>query len=132
VANNDQCQRLIQQSIARRSDMTLEDALDQLWSLLLVQLVGIMGNGGFNALLARSILLTKTEFPWLEECNVHQSSKSELATLRRSIEQQSAVDGLEASQRLLLVLTSVLVDLIGEPLGIGILMTAWGDNNGHV
>jgi len=29
-------------------------------------------------------------------------------------------------------LTSVLVDLIGEPLGIGILMTAWGDNNGHV
>ena len=91
--------------------MTLEDALDQLWSLLLVQLVGIMGNGGFNALLARSILLTKTEFPWLEECNVHQSSKSELATLRRSIEQQSAVDGLEASQRLLLVLTKKMISM---------------------
>ena len=123
------------------------DVTIQLWQALTPKLISIIGEGGFNSLYARSLYLTHADFPWLApgESNRYltdavpwlapgesSSAVSRFTGLKFSLERQSAAEAKQASLMLLLTVTNILASLIGEPLTIGILRSAWGDDASDV
>ncbi len=104
------------------------DAAVGLWEQLAVQIVAIIGVGGFNSLYARSLFLTQSSFPWLSGCELSCSVDQRFTALKNSLEERAPGDALEANNRLLCTFTDILAALIGEALTSSILRSAWGDH----
>ena len=104
------------------------DAAVGLWEQLAVQIVAIIGVGGFNSLYARSQFLTQSSFPWLSGCELSCSVDQRFTALKNSLEERAPGDALEANNRLLCTFTDILAALIGEALTSSILRSAWGDH----
>jgi len=118
-------EQLIQTAMAR-GDGEVADTVIQLWQSLASQLISIIGEGGFNALYARSIYLTREAFPWLVSGDALCAANVQFTDLKINLEGQNAIEAHKASHMLILTFTNILASLIGEPLTIGILNSAWG------
>ncbi len=91
--------------------------------LLRPQLVTLMGNGGFRALLARALALAKAEVPWLRAA--HVSVDGNLAAL---IEPGTQIDPEQLAEgKVVLVaqLLGLLIAFIGPNLTIGLVREVW-------
>lgn len=99
-----------------------------LWEKLAVELVSIIGEGGFQSVYARSGTLIAARFPWLALNPSPQRNDPQFAGLRNSLESQNACVATDASIALLTTFLDILTTLIGELLMTNLLHAAWGDD----
>lgn len=101
----------------------------ELWDALASELTPIIGNDGFAILYARSLHLAQSGFPWLAVSQTSPPTASPFTSLKIRLEEQPSTVASEASRTLLATFTTLVAGLIGEPLTISILHSAWGDDN---
>ena len=110
------------------------DAATTLWEKLATEIISIVGEGGFDALYARSLFLTQSTFPWIAVCSLPLQTDSRFAALAMSLSDQTPEQAGAANSLLLITFTDIVASLIGETLTTGILRSAWGnvaaDKNG--
>lgn len=102
------------------------DAAVLLWEQMATQIISIVGEGGFNALFARSVFLTQSAFPWIAACALSPQADHRFAQLKTCLEAQAPTQASAANSLLLITFTDILVSLIGDQLTANILHTAWG------
>lgn len=117
---------LIRQAVRQRPEAPLDVSLD-LWERLAIELVAIIGEGGFLSLYARSVHLAGATYPWLQRAQPPVEIKASFASLKESLEAREAAEIEEASIALFIVFTDILATLIGTLLTANILRSAWGD-----
>lgn len=117
--------QIIRQAIAR-STGGIADVAVKLWQSMASELISIIGQGGFNALYARSLHLASSQFPWLVPGTPANSGNLDFMTLKTSLDSQNAADAYQANLAFLIIFTDTLASLIGEPLTTRILNSAWG------
>ncbi len=103
------------------------DGVIALWDQLATQIIAIVGIGGFDALYARSIFLTQTQFPWLTGRSIAPTVDHRFANLKASLEGATPELAYAANHMLMITFTDTLASLIGERLTTRILDTAWGN-----
>ena len=91
--------------------------------LLRPQLAILMGNGGYRAMMARSLVLGGEEIPWLHA--IHVKSDGSLEGLADIHSQLNNGDFLEGRVVLLAQLFGLLVAFIGEALTLRIVREVW-------
>lgn len=99
-----------------------------LWEKLAVELVSIIGDGGFQSVYARSGTLIAAQFPWLALNPSPNQNDPQFAGLRTSLESQHTGVAMDASIALLTTFLDILTTLIGELLMTNLLHAAWGDD----
>lgn len=114
-------------SVTAHHTKNVADVAVRLWEQMATQIISIVGEGGFNSLYARSVFLTRTEFPWLAVGALPPQPDERFAGLKNSLEGQTPAQASAASCLLLLSFTDILAALIGEQLTTRILRSAWGD-----
>ncbi len=93
------------------------------WELVAVPIVSIIGEGGFNSLYERSVILTQSPFPWLLS-NGWPSPENRFNALKTSLEGQTAALASKANCLLLANFTGLLESLIGAQLTTRIFRSA--------
>jgi hypothetical protein len=83
----------------------------------------LMGKGGFQALLARSVILAGAEIPWLLGLRVSELDDAETLTMLRS--QRSDIDLVEGEAVLLAHLLGLLAAFIGPALTRRVIHQIW-------
>lgn len=116
-------EQLIQRATANSAG---KDIVLQLWLPLASELVSIIGENGFHSLFNRSLYLTCQTYPWLAD-DGQDIPQLKFTDLRACLQGQSVTDAREGNYMLLVTFTRILATLIGEPLTITILSTAWSD-----
>lgn len=99
----------------------------QLWVQLTLELVPIIGSGGFNSLYTRTVHLTRVDFPWLTNDQPPPAPDLLFIRLSSCLEQQSVTQASEASVRLLMTFLDILATLIGESMTDTIIRSVWND-----
>lgn len=117
--------QIIHSHVARQAGSAAAAAV-RLWVQLANKIVTIVGEGGFNAIYARSIILAHKRFSWLVVRAAPPPVDSRFAELKTSLEGRPPAQANEANIFLLITFTDILVSLIGEQLTITILRSAWG------
>jgi hypothetical protein len=126
--------QMIKSLMAKHTEK-VADAAILIWEQMANEIISIVGEGGFNSLLARSVFLTQSTHPWLGASSSGNTDNSfsssaqtghRFAALKVSFEGQTLAQASEANSLLLLNFTDILASLIGEQLTISILRTAWG------
>lgn len=115
-------------SLMARHTERVADAATTLWEKLATEIISIVGEGGFDALYARSLFLTQSTFPWIAVGSLPLQTDSRFAALAVSLSDQTPEQAGAANRLLLITFTDIVASLIGEQLTTGILRTAWGDN----
>lgn len=97
-----------------------------IWEQMAKEIILIVGEGGFNTLYSRSLVLTQSTYFWLEfEPHTAQNGQR-FAELKMCLERQTPAHAREANLQLLITFTDILAALIGEQLTTRILRLAWG------
>lgn len=122
--NNLLRRRIIRNLTAQHTD-NVADASIELWERMASQIILIVGEGGFNSLYARSLLLTRSAFPWLPADSVPAKNGQRFTELKISFDGQPPLQANQANSQLLITFTDILASLIGEHLTIRILCSAW-------
>lgn len=123
----DERQQLVRKALVQHhchSGNAVERAL-WAWRQLACQLTPLIGEPGFSALYGRALRLTLPAHKILSPAHAGQSSASLLASLEENLnaaEECSAIDGVVT---LMDTFTGLLSALIGEPLTIKVLKSAW-------
>ena len=104
------------------------DAAVSLWAQMATQIISIIGEGGFDSLYARSLYLNQAQFPWLAAVSTSETVGPGFTNLKINLEAQTPALASEANSLLLITFTDVLASLVGEPLTVRILDTAWNNN----
>lgn len=112
-------------SLATQYADAVADGAIRLWDLMATQIISIVGEGGFNALYARSVFLTQSSHPWLAADAPSTETGSRFAELKMSLQGQAPAQANAANMQLMITFTDILASLIGEPLTARILRTAW-------
>jgi hypothetical protein len=86
------------------------------WQLIAAQIISIIGEGGFNSLYERSVILTQSKFPWLLTSGWQPATDQRFIALRASLESQTTALASEANCLLLANFTGILESLIGAQL----------------
>jgi len=87
------------------------------------QLVALLGNVGFSALLSRALALANAEVPWLRAVHVKSDGSLEgLAELESQVDLEEIVEG---SVVLFAQLLGLLVAFIGEDLTLRLVREVW-------
>jgi hypothetical protein len=118
---------LISRAILRRPE-ALVDVTVSLWEKLAVELVSLIGDGGFQSVYLRSGMLAAKRYPWMVLDSSLQQTDLQFAELRRSLEGRDVTEAGEASIVLLSTFLDILTSLIGELLMTNLLHSAWGDD----
>jgi len=116
--------RIIKNLVAQHPEKAADTAIN-LWEQVATQIISIVGEGGFDALYARSVFLTQSTFSWLAVSSLSAQADYRFAELKMSFEDQSPVQVGEANSLLLINFTDILASLIGEQLTTSILRSAW-------
>ena len=116
--------KMIQGQLLQHSENG-EDVVTHLWEPMSVQIMAIVGEGGFNSLYARTLSLNKSEFPWLPTSPFLPKNDKRFSDLKMSLEGQTTAQMREANHLLLITFTDILASLIGEHLTSRILELAW-------
>lgn len=74
-----------------------------LWEQMAAHIISIVGEGGFNALFARSVFLTQTAFPWIAACALSPQTDHRFAQLKTCLEGQAPTQASAANSLLLIV-----------------------------
>jgi hypothetical protein len=119
--------QIINKLMAQHTEKVADAAIN-LWEQMAIQIISIVGEGGFNSLYARSLFLTQSTFPWLSADLPSSQAGQRFEKLKISLEGQSPVQAHEANSLLLMTFTDILASLIGERLTTSILCSAW-DND---
>jgi hypothetical protein len=117
----------IRRAVTRRPEAVL-DVTIVLWERLASELISIIGEGGFQSLYARSVLLASATFPWMVHTHPWQRTDSRFSDLKISFDGRDFTEISEASIALLITFIDILALLIGELLTTRILRSAWGDD----
>lgn len=118
---------LLSRAILRRPEAVV-DITVSLWERLAVELVSLIGDGGFQSVYHRSGMLAAGRYPWLVLDSPAHRSEFQFAALRRSLEGRDPTEAGEASVALLSTFLDILTSLIGELLMTNLLHSAWGDD----
>jgi hypothetical protein len=97
----------------------------RMYDTLAAQLAPLIGDGGVQALAARSLHLVRRDLAWLAEAEETDLSKSPFAQLGFSLARQKPAAAREAAAAALATLGGLLETLIGEPLTMRVLRAAW-------
>ncbi|PRC92459.1 hypothetical protein [Solimicrobium silvestre] len=104
------------------------DGLIVLWEMMAVEIVALVGEGGFKLLYERCISLTQVTFPWLVVGPPLPQNGRRFVELRLRFEEQSIAQTNAANNQLLITFTDLLASLIGEQITVVILHTAMGNS----
>jgi len=100
------------------------EGLISLWERIAIEIVALVGNGGFNSLYERCIGLTQTNYPWLIVSPTLPPGAGRFTELRQLFSEQSITQTNAANNQLLITFSDLLASLIGEQITIVILHTA--------
>ena len=120
--------QIIEGIMAPQTENVAELAANQ-WEQLASQIISIVGEGGFNALYARSVFLAQPTFPWLAAGSSSPQSDNRFAELKINLEGQTPAQAIAANRLLLITFTDILASLIGEPLTTRVVRSAWGNDD---
>jgi hypothetical protein len=98
------------------------------WDQIARQLVPIIGEGGFRALYARGLHLTRSTYPWLAATQEPEQASTPFTGLRMSLERREFTEAKDASDALLVTFTELLATFIGPGLTSRILLSVRGDS----
>ena len=118
---------LLSSAISRQPEAVV-DVTVSLWEKLAVELVSLIGDGGFQSVYLRSGMLAAVRYPWLVLDSSPRQADLQFTELRRSLEGRDLAEAGEASVVLLGTFLDILTSLIGELLMTNILHSAWGDD----
>lgn len=86
------------------------------WDQIARQLAPIVGAGGFRALYARGLHLTRATYPWLAAVQGTEQADQPFIRLKLSLQGRDAAEARAAGNALLATFTELLVTFIGERL----------------
>jgi hypothetical protein len=92
-----------------------EEAL-RTWDHIARRLSPIVGDGGFRALYARGLHLTRVTYPWLAAVQGDEQASEPIIRLKLSLQRRDAADAKAASVALLATFTELLCTFVGEGL----------------
>jgi hypothetical protein len=120
--------KIIRRALMQNPDRIVDTTI-ALWERLAIELIAIIGEGGFASIYSRSVHLVSADFPWLAPCRSAQQNDTRFASLRMSLEARGAGEAHEASITLLNAFIGILDTLIGVLLTRSLLRSAWGDDS---
>jgi len=85
----------------------------------------LVGRGGAAALFGRASNLAQREIPWLPALRSHADAPLSLAALGESLREREAAEVEAACTLLLANVLELLVNLLGEELGLRPVMNVW-------
>ena len=88
----------------------------------------VLGVDTFCALLARSLMLVKQDFPFLGAVGV-EPLQARLVGLRESLQEQTASQATEAIVAVLATFLALLAAFIGEKLSLAVLVEIWTEGS---
>ncbi len=103
---------------------TVADATVQALQALFSHLATLIGNDAVRALYLRSLHVSLLSFDRTAQAN--QPLNTLLAELRQNLAKHQTADARKAAQALLESLVALLVSLIGQPLTMRLVASAWG------
>lgn len=112
------------------TEKAVDSAID-LWELLTVRIISIIGEAGFDSLYARSIFITQSTYPWLAASLPPPQAVHRFAELKTCLAGQTPAQASEANRLLLITFTDILASLIGENLIMHILRSTWSNDTSN-
>lgn len=85
----------------------------------------LLGQAGFQALLARAAHLTRTEAPWIESITIHVVPVFTLTGLAERVNREGAAEVIEGLELLLANLIGLLCTFIGDSLTLLLIRRIW-------
>lgn len=104
---------------------SLAAAVDRACRKLSDELVTLVGRGGASALFGRAVSLAKREFPSLAEVRPQPDAPLSFDALRESLRGLGPAEAEPASTSVLANLLGLLVNLLGEDLGLRPVTSVW-------
>lgn len=111
--------------LAQRPDAVPEVTV-VLWEKFAGQLITIIGDGGFDSLLMRSLHRCGKQFPWLIPVPDSPKAAWRFVELHSRLADQDISTAIDASTALFTTFVDILATMIGEQLTNRILRSAWG------
>jgi hypothetical protein len=125
-AVDDLVRRLLEHEAGGARDAeSLASSVEQACHKLCDELEAQVGRGGVCALFGRAVSLSKREFPYLATIRVQTAAPLSFQALRESLRGRDAAEVEAASASLLGNLLGVLVNLLGEDLGLRPVRSVW-------
>ena len=123
---DDLVRRLLQHEAGgARDPESLAAAVDRACGKLSAELETLVGRGGVAALLGRAVNLTKREFPFLAGVRLQMDAPPSFEALHESLQGRSPAEADAASVALLANLMGLLINLLGEDLGLRPVVNVW-------
>jgi hypothetical protein len=85
----------------------------------------LIGQVGVDALTGRAVHLARREYPWLVDTREPEQAEEAFPQVIVCLERQDPAVATEAVGAVFATFTELLVNLIGEPLTVGLLRKAW-------
>lgn len=104
---------------------SLASAVEGACQKLSGELETLVGRGGVAALLGRAVNLTKREFPFLAGVRLQRDAPPSFEALHESLQGRSPAEADAASVALLANLVGLLINLLGEDLGLRPVVNVW-------
>lgn len=125
-AVDDLVSRVLQHESGGAADPeSMAAAVDAACRKLSGELETLVGRGGVAALLGRAVNLAKRDFPFLGPVHVQLEAPVALKGLRGALQGGSPVEAEASSVALLSHLVGLLVNLLGEDLGLRPVLSVW-------
>lgn len=126
TAVDDLMRRLLQHEAGGAQDAaSLAAAVEGACQKLSGELEPLVGRGGVAALLGRAVNLTKREFPFLVGVRLRTDAPPSFEALHESLQGRSTAEADAASVALLANLVGLLINLLGEDLGLRPVVNVW-------
>jgi hypothetical protein len=93
------------------------------------QLVPLLGEAGVAALNARSLHLSKSEFPWLALARDAEPTDPPFTQLRVCLGRQTPEAAIEAASAFIAIFCGLLTSLIGDAMTRRLLRDAWPEHS---
>lgn len=127
-AVDDLVRRLLEHEAGGARDAaSLARAVERACQTLARELETLVGRGGVCALFGRAVGLSKREFPYLATTGLQLDAPLSFEPLRETLRERDAAEVEAASTSLLANLLGLLVNLLGEDLGLRPVMSVWPD-----
>ena len=125
-AVDDLVRRLLQHEAGGAQDaVSLAAAVERACRKLSGELETLVGRGGVAALLGRAVNLARREFPFLAGVRLQSDSPVSFDALHESLQGRSPAEAEAAGVALLANLVGLLINLLGEDLGLRPVMSVW-------
>jgi hypothetical protein len=126
TARDDVMKRLLEHEAGGARDAaSLAAAVARACQKLSRELEALVGRGGVAALLGRAVNLTMREFPFLAGVQAQADAPPSFDALQESLRDRAPAEADAASVALLSNLAGLLVDLLGEDLGLRPVVNVW-------